>query len=127
MKNKMTKYLFLVLPISLLAFFGLKSFSHTSDNQIVAYNFAPDDLQPTATQKKVESMVTEILSSYHFRKVPLNDSLSSKILDNYIKELDFNKMNFTVQDIEGFDKFRYELDDQLKAGDLTAAYQIYNV
>lgn len=127
MKNKMMKYLFLVLPISLLAFFGLKSFSHTSESQTVTYNFAPDDLQPTATQKKVESMVTEILGSYHFRKVPLNDSLSSKILDNYIKELDFNKMNFTAQDIEGFDKFRYELDDQLKAGDLTAAYQIYNV
>jgi carboxyl-terminal processing protease len=127
MKNKMTKYLFLVLPISLLAFFGLKSFSHTTESQTVAYTFAPDDLQPTATQKKVESMVTEILGSYHFRKVPLNDSLSSKILDNYIKELDFNKMNFTAQDIEGFDKYRYQLDDQLKAGDLTAAYQIYNV
>ena len=127
MKNKMTKYLFLVLPISLLAFFGLKSFSHTAESQTVAYTFAPDDLQPTATQKKVESMVTEILGSYHFRKVPLNDSLSSKILDNYIKELDFNKMNFTAQDIEGFDKYRYELDDQLKAGELTAAYQIYNV
>ena len=127
MKNKMTKYLFLVLPISLLAFFGLKSFSHTNESQVVAYTFAQDDLQPTATQKKVESMVTEILGSYHFRKVPLNDSLSSKILDNYIKELDFNKMNFTAQDIEGFDKFRYELDDQLKAGELTAAYQIYNV
>ena len=123
----MTKYLFLILPISLLAFFGLKSFSHTTENQTVSYTFAPDDLQPTATQKKVESMVTEILGSYHFRKVPLNDSLSSKILDNYIKELDFNKMNFTAQDIEGFDKFRYELDDQLKAGELTAAYQIYNV
>ena len=127
MKNKMTKYLFLLLPISLLAFFGLKSFSHSSDNQMVAYKFSADDLQPTATQKKVESMVAEILSSYHFRKVPLNDSLSSKILDNYIKELDFNKMNFTAKDVEGFDKFRFELDDQLKAGDLTAAYQIYNV
>ena len=127
MKNKMTKYLLLLLPISLLAFFGLNSFSHTSEKQTVAYTFTADDLQPTATQKKVESMVTEILSSYHFRKVPLNDSLSSKILDNYIKELDFNKMNFTAQDVEGFDKFRFELDDQLKAGDLTAAYQIYNV
>ena len=123
----MTKYLFLLLPISLLAFFGLKSFSHTSEKQTVAYTFTADDLQPTATQKKVESMVAEILSSYHFRKVPLNDSLSSKILDNYIKELDFNKMNFTAQDVEGFDRFRFELDDQLKAGDLTAAYQIYNV
>ncbi len=124
----MTKYLLLLLPISLLAFFGLKSFSHGSESQnITTYRYAADDLQPTATQKKVENLVTEILGQYHYRRVPLNDSLSSKILDNYIKELDFNKMNFTAQDIEGFDKYRYELDDQLKEGDLTAAYQIYNV
>jgi len=127
MKNKMTKYLFLVLPIALLAFFGLKSFSHTTESKTDAYTFAVDDLQPTVTQKKVESMVTEILGTYHFRKVPLNDSLSSKILDNYIKELDFNKMNFTSQDIESFDKFRFQLDDQLKNGELTAAFQIYNI
>ncbi|PWK29430.1 carboxyl-terminal processing protease [Arcicella aurantiaca] len=128
MRNNMTKYLLLLLPISLLAFFGLKSFSHNTENQnFTAYHYAPDDLQPTATQKKVENLVTEILGQYHYRRVPLNDSLSSKILDNYVKELDFNKMNFTAQDVESFDKFRYELDDQLKEGNLTAAYQIYNV
>ena len=53
--------------------------------------------------------------------------MSSKILDSYIKELDFNKMNFTADDLASFEKFRYELDDQLKGGDLSAAYQIYNV
>ena len=124
----MTKYLLLLLPISLLAFFGLKSYSHNADNQsVVQYKFAADDLQPTATQKKVENLVSEILGSYHYRKIPLNDSLSSKILDSYVKELDFNKMNFTADDVTGFEKFRYELDDQLKSGDLSAAYQIYNV
>jgi carboxyl-terminal processing protease len=128
MKNNMTKYLLLILPISLLAFFGLKSFSPTAQSySTVAYRYAADDLQPTATQKKVENLVSEILGSYHYRKVPLNDSLSSKILDSYIKELDFNKMNFTADDVAGFEKFRYELDEQLKNGDLTAAYQIYNV
>jgi carboxyl-terminal processing protease len=82
MKNNMTKYLLLLLPVSLLAFFGLKSFSPNAQNQTVAtYQYASDDLQPTATQKKVENMVSEILSNYHYRKVPLNDSLSSKILD----------------------------------------------
>lgn len=120
------KYILALVPISLLAFFGLQSFSH-SGTASADYKFAADDLQPTATQKKVENLVTEILSNYHYRRVPLNDSLSSKIFDNYIKELDFNKMNFTNTDIENFEKYRYELDDQLKNGELTAAYQIYNV
>ena len=122
----MMKYILALVPISLLAFFGLQSFSH-SGTASADYKFAADDLQPTATQKKVENLVTEILSNYHYRRVPLNDSLSSKIFDNYIKELDFNKMNFTSTDIENFEKYRFELDDQLKNGELTAAYQIYNV
>ncbi len=128
MKNKMMKYFLALVPISLLAFFGLQSFSHNNGALSGAdYKFAADDLQPTATQKKVENLVAEILSNYHYRRVPLNDSLSSKIFDNYIKELDFNKMNFTATDINEFEKFRFQLDDQLRNGELTAAYQIYNV
>lgn len=124
----MKKYLIALVPVTLLAVMGLRSTSHSAEkNLTVAYKFSEDDLKPTETQKKVEELVTQILTNYHYRRVPLNDSLSSKILDNYIKELDGNKMNFTKQDIQDFEQFRYSLDDQLQKGDLTAAYQIYNI
>ena len=124
----MKKYLIALVPVTLLAVLGLRSTSHSAEKNIaMAYKYTEDDIKPTETQKKVEELVTQILGNYHYRRVPLNDSLSSKIFDNYIKELDGNKMNFTKQDIDDFEKFRYTIDDQLQSGDLTAAYQIYNV
>ena len=128
MSNKMIKYLIALVPVSLVAGFGLQSVSHSfTDHKVeTVYQASPDDLKPTETQKKVEELVTQILGNYHYRKVPLNDSLSSKILDNYIKELDGNRMNFTAKDIETFEQYRTELDDQLQKGDLSAAYEIYN-
>ena len=124
----MIKYLIALVPVSLVAGFGLQSVTHsfTDHKMETVYQASPDDLKPTETQKKVEELVTQILGNYHYRKVPLNDSLSSKILDNYIKELDGNKMNFTAKDIETFEQYRTELDDQLQKGDLSAAYEIYN-
>ena len=124
----MIKYLIALVPVSLVAGFGLQSVTHsfTDHKMETVYQASPDDLKPTETQKKVEELVTQILGNYHYRKVPLNDSLSSKILDNYIKELDGNKMNFTAKDIETFEQYRTELDDQLQKGDLSAAFEIYN-
>ncbi len=122
----MKKYLIALVPVTLLVVLGLRSAS-MPDAVSLTYKYSEDDIKPTETQRKVEGLVTQILSNYHYRRVPLNDSLSSKIFDNYVKELDGNRMNFTQSDIDGFEKFRYVIDDQLQSGDLTAAYYIYNV
>ena len=64
---------------------------------------------------------------YHYRDIDLNDSLSSVILDNYISSLDGNKSNFLESDIKSFEKYRYNLDDALKRGDLVPAFYIFNI
>ncbi|MBP6409812.1 MAG: carboxy terminal-processing peptidase [Pseudarcicella sp.] len=126
----MTRFLFALLPIGLVA--GMLNFNGYSNlffNKNKSFNiqFAADDIQPTATQRKVETMVAEILGQYHYRKVPLNDSLSSVIFDEYIKNLDFNRSYFVEADLKSFEKYRLVLDDHLMAGDLSVAYVIYNV
>ncbi|WP_080237018.1 carboxy terminal-processing peptidase [Spirosoma rigui] len=88
---------------------------------------AGDDLKPSVSQEKVETLVAKLLTTYHYRKVKLNDSLSSVVWDNYLKEVDNNKTYFLASDVAGFEKYRYQIDDALINGDLTAAYDIYNV
>jgi carboxyl-terminal processing protease len=82
---------------------------------------------PTDHQKKVSMVVSTILEKYHFRKMQINDSLSSVIFDNYVNGFDLNKIYFLQEDIDKFQKYRYSMDDDLRAGDLTAAFEIYNV
>ncbi len=71
-------------------------------------------------------MVTRILSRYHYKKIELNDSLSSVIFDNYINSLDYNKSYFLKSDVDEFEKYRYEFDENLYLGKLLPAYTIFN-
>jgi carboxyl-terminal processing protease len=119
----MKRILPILIPLSLLVVVFLHG--KTQDSQIKA-TYQQGDLQPTDTQKKVERLVFGILSNYHYRKIPVNDSLSSKIFDAYIKDLDPNKVFFLASDVEEMEKYRFTIDEQLNMGDLTSAFQMYN-
>lgn len=84
-------------------------------------------LEPAEQYAKEAMLVTQILERYHYRKVNITDSLSSVILGNYLSSLDPNKAYFLASDIEKFERFRYELDDNLKNGILIAPYYIFNI
>lgn len=94
-----------------------------------AYYFDESDttlLRPTRKLAQESQVITSVLNQAHYRKTDLNDSLSAVIFDNYLSSLDPSKIYFLASDIEDFEEHRYELDDYLKSGDLTAAYEIYN-
>jgi carboxyl-terminal processing protease len=84
-------------------------------------------VMPTVKQEKVDQLITEILTKYHYRKLSLNDSLSSAIFDRYLKTLDFSRVYFLASDVAGFEKYRRQLDDHLKEGNLVPAYEMFNV
>lgn len=85
------------------------------------------DLVPTGDQSRVSVVIGRILSQYHYQKTSIDDSLSSELLDNYLKNLDYNRMYFLASDVKSFEKYRYQLDNDLKDGNLTPAYEIYQV
>jgi carboxyl-terminal processing protease len=68
-----------------------------------------------------------LLSRYHYKKTNINDSLASIVLDRYLQSLDYNKSYFFADDIEGFNKYRTEIDDDLKIGRLKPVFDIYNI
>jgi carboxyl-terminal processing protease len=84
-------------------------------------------LKPKAVYGKEAKVIAYILDNNHYRKILLNDSLSSVILDQYIKSLDNNKTYFTTEDLKGFEKYRYQIDDLTKSENVDVAYEIYAV
>lgn len=121
----MKSLLIALFPVLLL---GLQP-DDSRSRQLAPRPFAisDDDLKPTLTQEKVEAYVTKIFSGYHYRKFNINDSLSSKMFDNYLSEIDRGKLYFLASDVQYFEKYRNQLDESLNNGDLVAAYDIYNV
>src|SRR5687767_1416268 len=64
-------------------------------------------LKAKAVYGKEAKIIAYILDNNHYRKIALNDSLSSVILTEYIKNLDNNKTYFTQSDIASFEKHRF--------------------
>ncbi|TRX59582.1 tail-specific protease [Fulvivirga sp. M361] len=85
------------------------------------------DLHPKEHYSREASLMVQILNAYHFKKITLNDSLSSIILDEYLQALDNNHSYFLKSDIEGFEKYRTRLDDLSSLGEIDFAFEIYNV
>ncbi len=70
-----------------------------------------------------------MLQNLHFEQVPFNAELSQRFLDDYLKDLDFQRLYFTQEDVNGF-KERYgdQLHNLLLQGaSVPAASEIYRV
>jgi carboxyl-terminal processing protease len=66
------------------------------------------------------------LQQNHYRHVDIDDQLSSKLLDRYLKLLDPTRSHFLTRDIEEFETVRKLLDDGLRTGNVEPAFHIYN-
>jgi len=84
-------------------------------------------LAPTARQDSLDRTIADLLSQHHYRQSPLDDALSSLVLNAYLDSLDFSRSYFLSSDIAGFEPYRHTLDDALKSGDLQPAYAIFNL
>jgi hypothetical protein len=82
-------------------------------------------LAPTEQENYVARRVADIVSHEHYRRAPLDDHLSSLILDRYLDAIDGARSYFFASDIAEFEKYRYELDDAIKTGDVEPAFAIF--
>jgi carboxyl-terminal processing protease len=82
-------------------------------------------LAPTEQENYVARRVADIISHEHYRRAPLDDHLSSLILDRYLDAVDGARSYFFASDIAEFEKYRYELDDAIKTGDVEPAFVIF--
>jgi carboxyl-terminal processing protease len=90
----------------------------------VAY---PPPLKPQMQEAKAAHLAAEILSRYHYRPVALDDALSTKMFDQYLKALDAEKLYFLQSDIDHLGVDRTRLDDAILTEDLRAPFDIFNL
>ncbi len=84
-------------------------------------------LEPSIDQRYATNLATKFLTNWHYKDTRLDDELSSKIFDGYLKLLDPNRVYFLATDIETFERYRSGLDDALRHSDLLPAYEIFNI
>jgi len=87
----------------------------------------PPPLKPEAQEAKAAHLAAELLSRYHYKAVPLDDALSARTFDQYLKALDPEKLYFLQSDIDRLAVDRTLLDDAILNEDLRAPFEIFNL
>ena len=86
-----------------------------------------EQLQEEPRHRNATKIILHVIDSTHYRSRPLNDVLSSQILDNYLERLDRNRHYFIRADIDLFELHRYHVDDALAQTRLRIAYDIFKL
>ncbi|WP_422107318.1 carboxy terminal-processing peptidase [Winogradskyella sp.] len=97
-------YKFLLLAL-LIAFASCSFTSKTFDD--------PDK------DKLLIQLITYVLDNGHFDPQDLNDDFSAHVFEDYLNQLDPFKRYFYASDIKEFEAYKNELDDQIKAYDVS--------
>ena len=106
---------------------GMLFFFAAAGAQAGAVDTVAPMLTPLAQQAQAAKLSAEILTRNHYKKVPLDDALSAKIFDKYLKDIDGEKMFFTQADIDGLAPARVRLDDAIYKDDLQVPFSIFNL
>lgn len=106
--NKKIKYLFLLIPLLIIGF------------TITNKNFS----DPNKDRLLIE-IIKYVVEKGHYNKIQIDDDLSEKIYLSFIDQLDKQKRFFLKSDLKNFEKYKYNLDDQIKNYDLTFFNLVY--
>ncbi len=126
------KTIYAVLLIIALALPVPAAWAQPETPEVTAEITAESDLVPAILEsdqrhRQISRMVSRFVERAHYSRVSIDDALSSSVLDNYIEALDANKHYFLDSDIIYFARYRQELDDVLRSGDLEPVFDIFRL
>ncbi|MCU7835109.1 MAG: carboxy terminal-processing peptidase [gamma proteobacterium symbiont of Taylorina sp.] len=122
-KNINTTALSSVLAAVLFLFF-ITSSSYAKVYNVDDYIHA---VEPAKEHAKLSFIIAKQLQYQHYRQMVLDDKLSSKVFDRFLKSLDPNRTFFLATDIEAFENFRYQIDNNFHRGELSNAFKTFNL
>jgi carboxyl-terminal processing protease len=117
------------LAIALLALMSLPALSNNDKHTEGTPSTVDENqfLYPEQRHENIAELVAQFIQKSHYNQVPVNDELSSKVLDFYVENLDRNRMYLLASDIEFFERYRYQLDDIVKSKPLDPVYEMFEV
>ena len=86
----------------------------------------PQILELNAEDAYLTRLVAAISERAHYSQSTIDNESSIKILNEYIDTLDRNKMYFSQSDIIYFQRYKYQLDDSLRNGELRPIFDIFS-
>ena len=92
-----------------------------------AQNAIAPQLTPVVQEAKAARLAAELLTRYHYKPMALDDAMSSRMFDRFLKALDPEKLYFLQSDIDRLSVDRTRLDDAILNEDLRAPFAVFNL
>ena len=82
--------------------------------------------KPGPNDRQITLAVRSYLEREHFLRRPIDDQIAQRWFKIFLEGLDPWKLHFLQSDIDGFLQKRDSLDDLVKRGDVSFAYEVFN-
>ena len=92
---------------------------------VASCSFTNKSFENDDKDKLLLDLITYVLERGHYEPKNLNDNFSSNVFDDFIDILDPTKRYFLASDIREFEKYRFQIDDEIKNTDITFFNIVY--
>ncbi|MBV2129806.1 carboxy terminal-processing peptidase [Arsukibacterium indicum] len=110
-----------ILAASLMMALAVHAEPEKSEENVVLPVVAQASHHATASKR-----ITALFTRSHYVPVQLNDELSERIFDMYLKNLDYYRNVLLKSDVDAFSRYRDQFDDGLNKGNLDFAFDMFN-
>lgn len=94
---------------------------------LVATAYGASRLQAPKGQARIARAVADMVEDYHLSRKRVDDDVSVQLLERYLKALDPLKLYLTREDVEKMRQHSKTLDDEIKQGDISFAFDAFDV
>lgn len=91
--------------------------------------YTPKETDASKKDQVILNLIYSVLNQSHFSPPEINDDFSAKVYDHFLENLDYSKRFFLKEDVASLNKYRDQLDDEIKNSNLEffdEAYDIYS-
>lgn len=78
---------------------------------------AVKEVRDPRREKLIGNILKNALETYHYRTLKINDEVSQKAFQQYLKKIDPSKQFFSKADIKELETFQFMMDDEMVTGD----------
>ena len=89
-------------------------------------SFTTKSFDDPEKDKLLIDLVTYVLEKWHYDAPPIDDAFSMAVYTKFIDGVDPIKRYFLAQDIQEFEQYKLQIDDQLKMKDLSFFNLVYD-
>ncbi|SKB81849.1 carboxy terminal-processing peptidase [Maribacter arcticus] len=92
---------------------------------VASCSFTNKTFENDDKDKLLLDLITYVLEKGHYEPKVLNDEFSVNVFEDFIDVIDPTKRYFVASDIAEFEKYKYQIDDEIKNTDITFFNVVY--